>query len=104
MKRIWSVGKATGRPCRTLHSTPARVTVREEMDHVTSLETINDWMRRRHGNQAPTSQFPTFVQHMTVLTYRETLNFLPEQSVNHSGPGPETIVCQADRLVPTTSV
>lgn len=99
MRRIWR------HPCRrTLHSNPPRGTVREEMNHVSSLVTVNDWMRRRYGNQAPISQFSPFVQHMTDLTYRETLNFLPERSVNHAGPCPETIVCQADRLVPTTSV
>lgn len=41
---------------------------------------------------------------MTVVTYRETLNFVSGRSVSLSAPGPETIVCQTDRSVPTTSV
>lgn len=41
---------------------------------------------------------------MTVVTYRETLSFLPERSVSLSAPCPETVVCQTVRSVPTTSV
>lgn len=39
---------------------------------------------------------------MTVVTYRETLNFVAERSVSLAATCPETTVCQTDRSVPTS--